>query len=90
MALTFQRSPTILATDMDGDLVMMNIERGEYVGLKGIGPRLWALLEQPGSVDDLVAVVTREYEIDDATCRRDIQGFLDQMIAKGMVLECAA
>ena len=41
------RDPDMIAAEMDGDLVMMSIERGEYFGVGGVGPRLWELLEAP-------------------------------------------
>jgi len=47
------KSPDLIATDMDGETVMMSIESGEYFGLGGVGGRVWELLAQPMTLDQL-------------------------------------
>jgi hypothetical protein len=80
-----ERNPGLFAADMDGELVMMSVARGEYFGLGGIAPRLWALLETPTTPAALRARVLAEFEVDEETCRRDVDGFLAEMIAKELV-----
>lgn len=79
------RDSDIIATDMDGETVMMSIERGEYYGLDGIGPFLWEQLAEPVSLDELCRRVLREYEIDEATCRADVSAFIEDLIDKGVL-----
>ena len=80
-----ERNPETLFTDMDGEVVMMSVSRGEYFGLRGIAPRLWALLETPRTVGSLRETVLAQFDVDEATCRRDIAEFVATMIAKGLV-----
>lgn len=82
------RSADLVASEMDGDLVMMDMSRGEYYGLGGVGPRLWALLEQPHSLAELVDAICREYAVEASVCRADILGFLEQLAAHGAVRRC--
>lgn len=79
------RDPDIIASDMDGETVMMSIERGEYYGLDGIGPFLWEQLAEPASLEELCRRVLREYEIDETTCRADVSAFIEDLIAKGVL-----
>ncbi len=79
------RDPDLIAADMDGDLVMLSIERGEYFGVGGVGTRVWELLEQPASVDDLTAAICAEYEVDEATCRADMSRFAEELLRLGLV-----
>lgn len=83
-----QRDPDLFATDMDGDLVMMSLARGEYFGLGGIAPRLWQLLETPRTTAGLRAAVLAEFDVDEPTCRRDIGEFVAAMLDKGLVRPC--
>ena len=80
-----RRNPDLLAVEMDGDLVMMSIERGEYFGVGGIGTRIWELLEQPRTFDGLVEAICAEYDVAETTCRADAAGFLDQLAANAMI-----
>ncbi len=79
------RSSDFVAVDMDGALVMLHIQRGSYYGLDGIGPRIWELIGNPISLDDLTDTLCLEYDIDPATCRMDVSALLDDMISAGIV-----
>ena len=81
----YQRNPDLLAVDMDGDLVMMSIERGNYYGVGGIGPHLWRLLEAPRSRAELVDEICREFEVDEATAGADLERFIADLAAHGLV-----
>jgi hypothetical protein len=82
------RDPDMIAADMDGDLVMMSIERGEYFGIGGVGTLVWELLEQPTTVDRLAAAVCEEFEVDAATCSKDLLGFVNELLTLGLVRIC--
>lgn len=82
------RSPDLIATNMDGDTVMMSIERGEYYGLGGIGGFLWDLLEKPISIEALIQAVQSEYEVEEAQCESDILRFADQLLQNKTISLC--
>ncbi len=79
------RHPELVAAEMDGDLVMMSIEQGEYYGVGGVGPRIWELLEEPMSIDALTAKICSEFEVEEARCREDMTQFVTQMSEMGLV-----
>jgi hypothetical protein len=79
------RDPDMVAAEMDGDLVMMSIERDEYFGIAGVGTRAWELLEQPMTVEQICAVIGTEFEVDEATCREDMLGFANELLTLGLV-----
>jgi hypothetical protein len=81
----FFRDTDMVAVPMDGELVMLSLDQGSYYGLDGIGPRIWELIGNPISLDDLTATLCLEYEIDPATCRMDVSALLDDMISAGIV-----
>lgn len=83
------RNPDLIATDMDGDLVMMSIERGEYFGVGGVGPRVWELLAQPASVAQLAETICAEYEVDATTCLPDMEAFAQALLQNGLVTPVA-
>jgi hypothetical protein len=79
------RDPGMIAAEMDGDLVMMSVERGAYFGIGGVGTRVWELLEEPRSVDQLCAAIVTEYEVDEATCRGDVVAFVQRLLDEKLV-----
>lgn len=78
------RNPNLVAADIDGDLVMMSIERGEYFGITGVGSRVWELLATPITVADITRVICTEYTVDEATCQADMQAFVEELIQLGL------
>lgn len=79
------RDQDTITADMDGELVMINIERGNYYGLGAIGSRIWQLLENPVRVDELCRQLTTEYQVDPQSCEADVIGFLQQLQQAGLV-----
>jgi len=82
------RAPDIIASDMDGDTVMMSIERGEYLGMGEVGTRVWRLLEQPNSIQEIARQICLEFTVDETTCQADILAFADELIQNGLIRKC--
>ena len=79
------RAPEIIATEVDGELVLMSIEDGKYFGLDAIGSEIWRRLEVPKSVEALCGELKAHFEGDAATIERDTMAFLDQLSDSGLV-----
>jgi len=82
---TFVRRPELHAVEMDGELVMMGQEQGEYYGLRDVAASIWNHLEEPKTTEELVILVSAEYEVTPETCRDDIVAFLDDLRARKLV-----
>jgi hypothetical protein len=84
---TYIRRPELHAVEMDGELVMMGADQGEYFSLRDVAASLWQHLEQPRTLDELCDLVAAEYDVSAQDCRADIVAFLDDLAAKSMVDE---
>ncbi|MDW7746937.1 PqqD family peptide modification chaperone [Halomonas sp.] len=83
--MLLERTPDLVAADLDGELVMMNAEAGRYYGISGVGARAFELLESPISFEGLVETITHEYDVETDKCRRDLQAFVQELMANGLV-----
>lgn len=83
---TVKRTQDIVAGEIDGETVMMSVEKGRYYGLDSIGSRIWALIEKPVKVSELVAALLPEYDVDHKTCERDVLSFLEDLHEDGILL----
>ena len=79
------RNPDLIAAEMDGDVVMLSIENGQYHGLTGIAPRIWKCLEAPQSVDELLAYLLQYYVVAEDVLRADLDVFLADMRNNGLI-----
>lgn len=82
---TYCRNQELLSVEMDGDLVMMSIESGNYFGVSGIGPFIWQLIETPQSFGGLVEAICAEFEVDAETASVDLRSFLEALSENEMV-----
>lgn len=79
------RNPDLISTDMDGDTVMMSIERGEYFGIGGVGSRVWEILAEPKTLAAIIETICAEYEVDPTTCQTDMHKFVGELLKGGLV-----
>ena len=87
--MKWQISPEILHSKIDEEVILMSIEADSYFGLDPIASRIWELLEQPLSVEELVEKLMEEYEVDADTCQQDVQALLEDMQGRGLIAPVA-
>ena len=81
-----RRKRDLVASDMDGETVMLDIDSGRYFGLSGVGPHLWKTLEKEARADALVASVREQFDAaPDEDVERDVMEFLNRLVDKGLV-----
>lgn len=85
----FVRRSGLHAVEMDGELVMMGLERGEYYGMREVAARVWELLREPRTIGELRDVITSEYDVDAETCERDLLTHLRDLAARNLVTRWA-
>ena len=76
----------MVSGNMDGEIVMLSLQRGEYFGLDKVGSRIWELIEQSIVVDNIKKVLLDEYEVDVLTCEKDLLEFLEDLESKGLII----
>ncbi|WP_017811551.1 lasso peptide biosynthesis PqqD family chaperone [Paenibacillus shenyangensis] len=74
-----------IASDMNGEKVMLDIESGKYYNLGAIGGRIWDISENPVTVDEIVAVLLQEYDVAQDVCKQQVSVFVEKMLQEGLV-----
>lgn len=81
----FRRVEDMLGAAVGDELLMMSIEKGSYFSLNSVAARIWELLEQPCTLDELVDSLMQEYDVPAATCREETVRFLAALRERGML-----
>jgi hypothetical protein len=79
------RSPAVLTAEVDGEVVMMSIEQGQYFGLDDIGSDIWKRLDPPCAFADLVDRLAADYDADRASIAADVRALLETMAERDVV-----
>ena len=75
----------LVAADMDGKKVMLNIDKGTYYGLDDIGSHIWDLLEVPRKIQEVVDLLLQEYDVEEKVCQHDVMLFINKLYDRGLV-----
>ncbi len=76
---TVSTSADLLSTEIDGEVVMMDMDAGRYLYLDRIGSVIWAELRQPRTVTDLCRSLADRYAAPIEEIERDVLDLLEQM-----------
>jgi hypothetical protein len=88
--MTFSIPEDIVFRDLAGEAVLLNLGTGMYFGLNGMGTQIWRLISEGYSLEQLVAAVLEEYEIDEDRVRKDLAILLEQLSDAGLLTIHAA
>ena len=84
-----RRSSDVMASEVENELVMMDIDRGMYYALNAVGSDIWERIAQPSTVADLCTQLRQVYAVDAATCEADVLAVLNDMAANGLLADPA-
>ncbi len=80
-----ERNPALVSTDLDGEIVLMSIERGNYYGLERTARRIWELLDAPLTLETLCATLEREFAAPAGVIEADVKRFVSRMAEETIV-----
>lgn len=68
-----------ISSDLGGEAIILNLKTGVYHGLDAVGARIWNLLQEPRTVDDIRDTLLEEYEVEAERCECDLLALLQQL-----------
>ena len=74
-----------LATDLGNETVIFNTQYEKYYGLNDVGTRVWALIQEPKTVGEIVNVVTQEYDVEPERFERDLKKLLQDLQSANLI-----
>ena len=72
-------------TDLDGEKVMIDYERGKYFLLSGSANDIWDLLREGIESENIVSELVEKYDIEIAECRKSVMKFLSELENIGFI-----
>lgn len=80
-----KKSDDFIANEVDGEIVMMNIETGTYISLNHTGKFIWNILETPATIDSIILQLVDLYGISKEQCEADVFPFLEQLLEQKII-----
>jgi hypothetical protein len=76
---------SIISAELENEAVLLNVETGIYFGVDAVGTRIWKLLEEGSTEEDIFSKLQQEYEVDPTVLRADLTEFLDLLQSNELV-----
>ncbi len=73
------RNSYIDATDLDGEVVMMNLEKGQYFMMNQVGSRIWEIIQEPSTVNNIINILLGEFQVEKNQCKENVVEFLGKL-----------
>ena len=74
-----------MSADLAGEKVLLNYADGVYYSLNEVGARIWELVQEPTSVETLLATLLAEYDAEPNECEADLVNLLGELSGLGLV-----
>ncbi|OGV21140.1 MAG: hypothetical protein A2X47_05610 [Lentisphaerae bacterium GWF2_38_69] len=80
------RSPDQESAYLDGEIVMMNVENGNYYNFNEVGTRIWELIEKnPLTIEEIAEKIFEEFEVTREVSLEDTIKFSKKIYEWGLI-----
>lgn len=78
-------TPRQLSTTLGEEVIILGLDDSLYYGLTGTGARIWELVQTPRTIDDILATITAEFDVDRQRAQADLDALLADLQLRGLV-----
>lgn len=82
-----KRNNDLCVSEKNDEIIIMDMEKGEFWGLQDVSFDIWKLLDECNSEDQLTNRLIQLYEVDKKEVMYDVNNIIKSMKEKGMVIE---
>ena len=68
------------------EIVMMDADTGNYIGLNYVAACIWDMLESPAKVDEIISRLMERFDVTPEQCEADTIGCIEEMHNQKLVL----
>jgi hypothetical protein len=79
-----QAASGVHVREFDGEMVLLDLDRGEYFGLDEIGARVWKGLQGGETPEEIAVRLAPEFEVELDTMVTDFVALADELVRRGL------
>ena len=85
----FRPAAGVTASLSDDGLILLDIDGGLIFSSNAVGGRIWQLVEQAETIDEIAHRLATDYCVSEAIARHDVTAFLEQLKGRGLIARAA-
>jgi hypothetical protein len=82
----YRAVPEALVATLSDGAVLLNLQTKRYFSLNETGTRIWAMVQESSSEEEMVSTLLDEYEVDDAVARAEVRRILDELVEAQLIV----
>ena len=79
------RNDTLATGEIDGELVALDLDRGDCFGLDRVGATIWNIAERPSTVGEIADALVESHDVERSRCLADILPFVEDLLQAGLL-----
>lgn len=81
----FVASKDQVSADVMGESVILDTRTGFYYGLNPVGARVWDIIQNPMTLDEICNILISEYDVSRDICEHEVQSLLQRLKDAGLI-----
>ena len=79
------RNDNLPTGEVDGELVALDLDKGQCFGMDQVGSAIWSIAAQPVTVGTIVDELTATHDVERGQCAADVLPFVRELIDQGLL-----
>ncbi|WP_373033782.1 PqqD family protein [Sulfurovum sp.] len=76
---------TVFAQEVDGEMVLLDMESENYFGLDEVGTAIWQAMQEKETLQEVFEVLLEQYEVEAEVLERDLSDFVGKLLESSLV-----
>ena len=76
---------TVFAQEVDGEMVLLDMESENYFGLDEVGTAIWQAMQEKETLKEVFDVLLEQYEVEEEMLEHDLSDFVSKLVESGLV-----
>jgi ornithine carbamoyltransferase len=76
---------TVFAQEVDGEMVLLDMNSENYFGLDGVGTDIWQAIQENNSLEDVFTALLTQYEVEEEVLKKDLLAFVEKLQESGLI-----
>ena len=76
---------TVFAQEVDGEMVLLDMESENYFGLDEVGTAIWQAMQEKETLKEVFEALLEQYEVEEEMLEHDLSDFVGKLVESGLV-----
>lgn len=76
---------TVFAQEVDGEMVLLDMESENYFGLDEVGTSIWQAMQEKETLKEVFDILLEQYDVEAEVLEKDLSDFVAKLVESGLV-----